>query len=247
MIHGAAASSASGGIRGWLSVRHSLAKEAVAVVGLFAAYEAARAAAPADSAIAVRHANDVVAAERALHLFVERNVQHAAEHVSGVVGVLGFAYLTLHLVVTCALLLWLHRRRPSAYPFVRTTLLVASALALVGYLLFPAAPPRLTSLGIVDTVSGHGDVDLNKGLVSSLYDPYAAMPSMHAGYAAIIGATIVREARHLALRIIGAAYPAFVVVVVVTTGNHFFLDAAAGVAAAALAAGVTGVVLRARS
>jgi hypothetical protein len=233
-------------IRGWLSIRHSLRAEVLAVVLLYAAYEATRGVVSAHEALAVRHADDVVAAERALHLFVERNVQDAAERISGVTGALGFAYLTLHLATTCALLLWLHRRRPLAYPFVRTTLLVASVLALVGYLAFPTAPPRLTPLGILDTVSGHGAVDLNEGLVSSLYNPYAAMPSMHAGYAVIIGATIVRETRHLALRLAAVAYPAFVVVVIVSTGNHFFLDAAAGVTVAALAAGITRLLLSPR-
>jgi hypothetical protein len=63
---------------------------------------------------------------------------------------------------------------------VRTALLLASGLALVGFLAFPTAPPRLAALGIADTISG-GDVDLNHGLVSSLYNPFAAVPSMHVG------------------------------------------------------------------
>src|SRR4029453_3945681 len=72
----------------------------------------------------------------------------------------GIAYLTLHLAVTAVVLLWLNRRRPAAFPFVRTTLLVASALALVGFLAYPAAPPRLAGIGIADTVSS-GDADPN--------------------------------------------------------------------------------------
>ena len=62
-------------------------------------------------------------------------------------GLLGVSYLTLHLAVTAVVLLWLHRRRPTAFPFVRTTLLVASALALVGFLAYPTAPPRLAGIG----------------------------------------------------------------------------------------------------
>jgi hypothetical protein len=88
------------------------------------------------------------------------------------------SYLTLHLAVTVAVLLWLHRRRPEAFPLVRTTLVIASGLALGGYLVYPTAPPRTAGIGIADTVSS-GHVDLNTGLVSSLYNPYAAVPSMH--------------------------------------------------------------------
>src|SRR5439155_168561 len=113
-------------------------------------------------------------------------------------------------------------------------LLLASGLALVGFLLYPTAPPRLAGVGIVDTVSG-GHVDLNRGLVSSLYNPYAALPSMHIGYALIVAAGLLRHGRRLLVRAIGALYPPFVLLVIVATGNHFFLDAAAGAVVAGLA------------
>jgi PAP2 superfamily len=51
-------------------------------------------------------------------------------------------------------LLWLHRHRPEGFPLVRTALLLASGLAIVGFLVYPTAPPRLAGVGIVDAVSG---------------------------------------------------------------------------------------------
>jgi PAP2 superfamily len=137
--------------QGWLSSRHSLPVELALVVGVYVVYEATRGLVAGDANIALRHAQDVVSLERSLHIFVERSVQHAALAVPGLMAALGFAYLTLHLVVTAGLLLWLYRRRPAAYPFVRTTLVLASALAMVGCVVFPTAPPRLTDVGIVDT------------------------------------------------------------------------------------------------
>jgi PAP2 superfamily len=131
------------------------------------------------------------------------------------------------LAVTAGVLLWLHRRRPEEFPFVRTALLLAGGLALVGFLVYPTAPPRLAGVGIVDTVSGR-HVDLNCGLVSSLYNPYAALPSMHVGYALIVAGGLLRHGRRLLVRTIGALYALFVLLVIVATGNHFFLDAAAG-------------------
>jgi hypothetical protein len=220
--------------RGWLSTRHSLPIEMAMVVGVYAAYEATRGLVAGDAHIALRHAQDVVSLERSLHVFVEGHVQHAAQAVPGLIGTLSFAYLTLHLAVTGALLLWLHRRRPAAYPLVRTTLLLASALAVVGYLVFPTAPPRLSNVDILDAVSNN-HVDLNTGLVSSLYNPYAAVPSMHVGYALIVGASLARYAPHLITRLAGIAYPPFVLLVIIATGNHFLVDAAAGAAVAAVA------------
>jgi hypothetical protein len=230
--HGAGRAVAYG--RGWLSTRHSLPVEMAMVLGVYTAYEATRGLVAGDAHTALHHAHDVVSLERSLHVFVEGHVQHAAQTVPGLIGTLGFAYLTLHLTVTGALLLWLHRRRPAAYPLVRTTLLLASALAVVGYLVFPTAPPRLSGVGIADTVS-RGAVDLNAGLVSSFYNPFAAVPSMHVGYALIVSASLARYAPHRITRLAGIVYPPFVLFVIVATGNHFLADAAAGAAVAAVA------------
>jgi hypothetical protein len=204
------------------------------VVGVYAAYEATRGLVAGDAHVALRHAQDVVSLERSLHVFVEGHVQRAAQAVPGLIGTLGFAYLTLHLTVTGALLLWLHRRRPAVYPLVRTTLLLASALAVAGYLVFPTAPPRLSGVGIADTIS-RGHVNLNTGFVSSFYNPFAAFPSMHVGYALIVSASLACHARHLLTRLTALAYPPFVLFVIVATGNHFLADAAAGAGVAAVA------------
>jgi hypothetical protein len=224
----------AGPLRSWLSVRHSLRAEALVVLALYGLYELARGLVVGDPGEAVRHARELVALERSLHIFVEGRVQDAAHALPGLIDLLGMSYLTLHLAVTVAVLLWLHQRRPVAFPLVRTTLLLASALALVGYLIFPTAPPRLSGIGISDTVSG-GHIDLNTGLVSSLYNPYAAVPSMHMGYALVVGAAVARQTRRRLLQATAAFYPALVLLVIVATGNHFLLDAAAGAAVSGLA------------
>jgi hypothetical protein len=216
-----------GQMRSWLSRRHSLRAEALLVLGLYGLYELTRGLVVGNTAEAEHHARRLVALERSMHVFDEANVQHAAHALPGLIGVLGTAYLTLHLTVTVGVLLWLHQRRPAAFAFVRTTLLLASSLALVGFLLYPTAPPRLAGIGIADTVS-NGHVSLNHGLVSSLYNPYAAVPSMHIGYALVVAATLLRYGRSPLLRALGVLYAPVVLLVVVATGNHFFIDAAAG-------------------
>ncbi len=225
----------AGRLQRWLSTRHRLRSEAAAVLGLYGLYELARGLVVSDAREADHHAHEVVTLERWLHLFREANVQHAARALPGLTSLLGTAYLTLHLAVTAGVLLWLHQRRPAAFAFVRTTLLLASALSLVGFLAYPTAPPRLAGIGIADTVS-NGHVDLNTGLVSSLYNPYAAVPSMHIGYALIVAASLLLYARRPLVRVLGALYPPFVLLVVVATGNHFLFDAAAGALVAVVAA-----------
>jgi hypothetical protein len=125
----------------WLSVRHSLRVEAAAALTLYGLYELTRDLVVSDSAQADAHAHRLVALERSLHLFVESNVQRAVQTLPGLTSLLGVAYLTLHLTVTAGVLLWLHRRRPEGFAFARTALLLASALSLVGFLVYPTAPP----------------------------------------------------------------------------------------------------------
>jgi hypothetical protein len=223
-------------MRSWLAARHSFCTEAIAVLALYALYELSRGFVVPDAAEARRHALDVVAIERWPHLLLEADVQRAARIIPGLDAMLGASYLALHLTVTIAVLLWFHQRRPAAFPLVRNALLVASGLALAGYLTFPTAPPRLAGIGVADTVSGD-HVDLNHGLVSSLYNPYAAVPSMHVGYAVILAAALFWYSRHALVRALAPLYPPFVLLVVVATGNHFFLDAAAGALVAGLAMG----------
>jgi PAP2 superfamily len=227
----------------WLAARHSLWIEAAAVVILYALYEATRGLVAGDPSAAVHHAQLIASYERSAHVFVEADVQRAAQAVPGLVRALGFFYLTLHLGVTIGYLLWLHRRRPEAFPLVRTALFAASALALIGYVAFPTAPPRMAAIGIGDTLSRDG-IDLNHGLISSLYNPFAAVPSIHICYALIIGVSLIRFGRRPSLRIAGVLYPALVLTIVVATGNHFFFDALAGAAVAA--AGLASATLVAR-
>ena len=143
--------------------------------------------------------------------------------------------------MTVAVLAWVYRYRREAYPLLRNALALASLLAVVGYALFPTAPPRLAGVGIGDTVSGATSINLGSTLVSSLYNPYAAVPSMHVGFSLLVGAAIWRLGRRRLWQLAGLIYPVVVLFVIVATGNHFFLDAAAGAAVAAAAATLVAV------
>ena len=207
---------------------HSGRIEVAALAVLYGAYELVRGLGGEDWAAARAHTADIVALERRFSLFVERDVQELAGSIAGVPALLGFLYVALHFAGTAAALVWVHRRRPHAFPFLRTTLIVSTGLALVGYVLYPAAPPRLANLGFADTVTAHTGLDLSSDLLGSLYNPIAAVPSLHFGYALIVGVALAQLASRRWLRSLGAAYPALMLLIIVATGNHFFLDAALG-------------------
>jgi hypothetical protein len=198
------------------------------VILLYAAYELLRGVGDASLALARSHASDIIALERSFDVFVEQAVQEWAAGVPGLAAVLGVFYMTSHLGFTAAGLIWLHRSHPARFPLARNTLVLATALSLVGYVVYPAAPPRLAGHGFVDTVSTYTHVNLSSDLLGSLYNPFAAVPSMHFGYALLVGAVVVAYARRPVVRALGAVYPAFMLFDIVATGNHFLFDALIG-------------------
>jgi hypothetical protein len=215
-------------VRTWLSRSHSGLQELGALAVLYGLYEVVRGAPGENVRAAMRHTAEIVALEQDAGVYVERGIQEAVEAVPGVPTVLGLAYVLLHFAGTTAALVWLHRRHPDRFPLVRTTVVAATALALVGYVLYPAAPPRLADLGFSDTVTTHTGLNLSSDLLGALYNPFAAVPSLHFGYALIVGVALATLATRRWVRIAGALYPLAMLLVIVATGNHFVFDAALG-------------------
>jgi membrane-associated phospholipid phosphatase len=148
-------------------------------------------------------------------------------------------------------LIWMFVRHSAHYRLARTTLALSTVIGLVGYYFMPTAPPRLlANSGISDTLAAVSDYGWwsNQGSVprglGSLSNQFAAMPSLHVGWALWAGALLWRFGRHRVTRWAGAAYPVLTTLVVVATGNHYLLDALAGFAAIALAGAVAYSVTR---
>jgi hypothetical protein len=215
-------------VRRWLSQSHSGLREISALVVLYGVYELVRGIGGEDVRAAMANTADLVALERSLGIYVERGVQGGVEAIPMAPTLLGLAYVIFHFVGTAALLIWAHRRHPDRFPLIRTTFIVATGLALVGYVLYPAAPPRLANLGFSDTVSSSTGLDLSSDLLGALYNPFAAVPSLHFGYAVIVGAVLATVAKTRLVRTLGAIYPAAMLFIIVGTGNHFIVDAALG-------------------
>jgi PAP2 superfamily len=207
---------------------HSGGVEALALVALYGVYELTRGAFGESWGLAQRHADEIVHFERKLGMFWEWDVQRWAQSLPGLPAVLGVAYIGLHVVATIAALVWVYRRHRERFALLRTVLVASSAFALVLYAVYPTAPPRLAGLGIADTVTDHAGINLNSELLGQLYNPIAAVPSLHFGYALIVGVTVALLSRHVVIRALGVLYPFVMLFVIVATGNHFWIDAAVG-------------------
>lgn len=197
------------------------------------------------AAAATARALEIVELQRSLGLFFEPDVQRWAVGMPAFTDALNWLYLNVQGPVTLGGLLWIYLRHNARYYFVRNMFFVSFLLACVGYALLPTAPPRLMpELGFVDTV------ELLTGPREFVWDgfanPYAAMPSMHIGFALMIGWSIARLCTRWWARAFWFGYPAGILFVVIATGNHFWLDAVGGAVAAATGALAAAALARVR-
>jgi hypothetical protein len=179
------------------------------------------------------NARRIVDVERALHLDIEAGVQRAALRVPGLVHGLNAGYAAGNVALSVGWLLRLYRRHDLGFVTERRAALITFGGALPFFALFPTAPPR-TLDGFVDTLGGHG-TGLDHPMLVRLYNPIAAMPSHHVGFAVVTGIGLARRATTHASRVGWLAYPGVVAVVVIATANHFVADVIGGAVIGAVA------------
>jgi hypothetical protein len=214
--------------------------------GAYYLYRIVRGVVDGEVTSAFSHARWIVNLERGLHLFFEPSVQTWTVGKSWLIHASDFTYVNAHFVITTVFLVWLYFWRNEAFYFVRNMFMVAMGMALVLYVLYPTAPPRfLPEWGFTDTVSDFFGQGASHS-ASVLYNPYAAMPSMHVAFALMIGITAVRLVKWRAAKLFWMAYPLVITFVVIVTANHFWLDAAVGGVVAAASAYASAALARAR-
>jgi membrane-associated phospholipid phosphatase len=175
---------------------------------------------------ATEHAHWVLDLERTCGLAVERSVQDALAG-GAVMWLLSNIYLAAQLVVLPGSLLWLFRRDQAVYRRLRDTIIATWMLAVPIYAAFPVAPPRLAGIGIADTVSQQAAVGLT-GHSTAFYNPYAAVPSLHCGFAFVIGIALAAACRRPLTKALWLLWGPTVSLAVVATGNHYVFDIAVG-------------------
>lgn len=182
------------------------------------------------------HARQILSLEQALHLDPESALQGFALQHSWLLQTADWLYLLGHLPVLISVAVWLYWKRPWAYPWIRNAFVVSALLGLTMYVVLPVAPPRFLP-GFVDTLKMSG-LDVDGSAVGPFYNPYAAMPSLHVGWALLAATAMVVFARPVWLKVAGGALPLLMTLAVLITGNHFLLDAVAGASVALVSLGL---------
>jgi PAP2 superfamily protein len=212
-------------------------REIALIAVFYGAYTLVRLLIPHDESAAYTHAGQVMRLEQALGPNIELTLNHALLRVPLLAKAANIFYATAHFAVTLVVLVWLYRRRPLQYRRLRASLLLATAIALVGFWVYPLAPPRfLGGEGFVDPVTAFHSFGLySSPQAGSLTNQFAAMPSMHAGWALWCAVALIVSTRRPLVRALAVLYPLVTITVIFSTANHYLLDAVAGVAVMAFA------------
>ncbi|MFF6780187.1 phosphatase PAP2 family protein [Streptomyces sp. NPDC012510] len=220
---------------------------------VYGAYSAGRLLARGDTSTAVDHGLGILRFEKALWLNAEHPLNRLFTREPWIGIPADFWYASLHYLVTPLLLVWLFRSRTVRYRAARTWLMTSTFIGLIGFTLLPTCPPRLLdpSHGFVDTMAHYsawgwwgGQASAPRGL-GGMTNQYAAMPSLHVGWALWCGVILWRFGGGSRLvRTAAIAYPLITTIVVMGTANHYFLDAVAGAAVMGVGLLLTPLVMR---
>jgi len=202
--------------------------EVALVVALFWVHEVLRGLAMGTREAATANAELVIAVERAVGLFQEAHLQAWVLEHPRLIDIFNWIYVYVHLPATLLFGLGILCLRPHRFVETRNIYLTLLAVAIPVYWLFPLAPPRyFPDLGFVDTVKRFSSTNFDANADTLLYNPFAAMPSMHVAFALFVALGVIRLSRSR-LRWAALGYWVLVNIVVVGTGNHYIVDGIAG-------------------
>jgi len=199
------------------------------MVALFMMYYITRGVAAGKEAVAFGHAREVMHVEQKLGLFREIALQTTFLTEPAFVRLLNFVYAYTHMAVLIIFAVWVFTMHPDRYREIRNTFLAILGTGLAIYILFPLAPPRLFPYtGFVDTLQMYSGINYDQQSIAMLYNPFAAMPSLHVGFALFTGIGVIAIGRRKIHWVIGILYPLLMATAVVGTANHYILDVIVG-------------------
>jgi membrane-associated phospholipid phosphatase len=208
--------------------------------GFLAAYQVARGLADRDPTRAFANGWRVIDVEQRLAGLGELTLQGWTQSSRVLETLVSWTYWNSEFTVIGLALLWVYFRRNELFTRFRNTILLANVLGLIGYVFLPTAPPRFfTSIGFTDTLGQIGGLNHGSGLIQLAANPYAAMPSLHAADALIVGVILATAVRRPVWKAVWLLWPFWVWFAVMATGNHFWLDVLAGILLALVALMIT--------
>jgi membrane-associated phospholipid phosphatase len=218
--------------KGWTD----LLRQIVLFCGAYYLYRIVRGLVDGRAASAFDNANELISIERAMGLFIEPTVHAWAEGKAWIIDFASWMYVNSHFSITVVTLAFIYLYRNDQFYFVRNMFMLAMGIALLAYVAYPTAPPRfMPEFGFSDSVAEFTGVTADSGSANALFNPFAAVPSMHVAFALMLGLPMAKMSRRKWVRALWLVYPLIVSFVVVATANHWWLDAFLG----ALTAGVS--------
>ena len=222
--------------RGWAH----LALQFAFWIGFYFAYQLARGVADRGG-VAAAFANGewIIDFQRSLGSMFELTLQRGVESSTVLIQATSVTYWLSQFAVVGIALTWIYFKAHDHFYGLRNMLIVGNLIGLVGYVLLPTAPPRMfPQAGFTDTLAAHSTVNHSSTFVAFSSNPYAAMPSLHALDALLVGVVMAFVVRRRLAKVLWLAWAPWVWFAVMATGNHFWLDVAAGILVAAVAAAI---------
>jgi hypothetical protein len=212
-----------------MSARRDALRELAIFAAAYLVYFGVRALTEGTAPAAMQNAMDIIRFEQRLGIAWERAAQDVVVGSQLLLDAVNAVYMYGHwpVIIVTGVLLFRHQRLE--YYRLRNAFLLTGLIGLVVFALFPVAPPRLTDMPLVDTVTQHAE-GYRQIVPPELVNQYAAMPSFHAGWNVLVGIAVFRATRNLLLRGFAVAGPLAMVAAVVATANHYVIDVVAGIA-----------------
>jgi membrane-associated phospholipid phosphatase len=221
--------------RGW----KDFGRQLMIWFGFLAVYQIARGLSGHDVALARAHGHWIINAENRIGDLFELTFQKAAASSHWLEFAVSWTYWMSEFTVLGLALLWVYLRRHDHFRNFRNWVLLTGVIALVGYVVYPTAPPRMfPNEGFIDMLARFASLNHGSGVIEFASNQYAAMPSLHAADALIVGITLAYIVKHWWAKVLWLLWPAWVCFSVMATANHFWLDCLAGGLVAAVAGAV---------
>ncbi|NUP52290.1 MAG: phosphatase PAP2 family protein [Catenulispora sp.] len=177
---------------------------------------------------------DILNLEQTLHIDAEHWLNHTVDKITWLIVGMNYYYATLHFIVTIGVFIWVYVKFPERYRAIRTAMFAMNAVALIVFYLYAVAPPRLLDPShFIDTFCVHHTWGRTScggvaGLSGSVTNEYAAMPSLHIGWALWCGLAMAHLAKRKWVKVVGILYPVATFLVIITTAQHYVLDMVGG-------------------
>ena len=204
-------------------------RELSIVVAAYFVYMYTRALVFSDFKItALENSKRVIDFERTVGFFWEPGWQSwAIDSARELVIFFNWAYIITFWPIIAVVGVTLYITNRVRYNYYRNIVLLSFAIALVGFMVFPLAPPRMIAEHFVDTIKAFGPSGYASREFTNYYNAYAAMPSLHFSWTVMFGVLFLTTPNKW-IKVFGVIYPAMTLFAITITGNHYIMDAIGG-------------------